>query len=254
MAYSWKYILDSSGEAADGRFGKSYYIHDSKHINDDDSLQVMAYPTTNECNGRDDLNIGGHTIRAYYVICVWGDTEYAFAFITRGYPLGSEAQNRYQRNENGQTYGTFLQAGGLSGELPDLIAVEASNGKMGYITREDYYRSSRPAGSREEAVAIMESQQENAAAAFCEYVWVNTGIRVDQSRVSALLGNSGSWWNGWSALTEQQQAAFVSVLPEGFRSSGLAQSAYSYAMGANNVNIPVYAVDGVTVIGELIVK
>ena len=164
-----------------------------------------------------------------------------------------ENPNVILMNDNGQSYGTFAAAGGLGGDLPDLISVQATNGEFGYITREDFHSSSREAHSPAEAMEIMTGYQRNTADGFCEYVLADTGVGIDRDAFYDLLGELGCWWNGWAELTAQQQAAVVSMLPEGHQSTVLASAAYSNAIKSNDVKIPVYAQDGTTVIGEFIV-
>ena len=159
----------------------------------------------------------------------------------------------FSTNDTGETYGTVSQAGGLSGDLPDLIAARATNGECGYITREDYFWSSGNAGTREEALALMIGYQQNAAIAFCEYIQARTGVMLDVNYVYDLMGDVGCWCNGWRELTEQQRASFIDLLPEEYKTPELAHQAYNAAMRANDVSIPVYARDGVTIIGEFIV-
>ena len=42
-----------------------------------------------------------------------------------------ETQTQFSVNENGQTYGTILEAG-CDGVMPELVEVEATNGLQGY--------------------------------------------------------------------------------------------------------------------------
>ena len=160
-------------------------------------------------------------------------------------------------NERGQTYGTFFDAGGLNGNLPDLIAVVASNGEDGYITRSDFLESSRSPRNPDEAVSFMEEYRRAAINAFCAVVELETGYPVDRRALNILFdeieGTSGIHCR-WERLPVQQRDALTNILPEGFRTPQLAEDAYHAALIASAVSIPVYAVDGVTIIGEFIVN
>lgn len=55
-------------------------------------------------------------------------------------------------NEKGQTYGSNL-ANTEYGNEPDLILVEADNGKSGYVYKDDFYDTANQPKNPEEAVA-----------------------------------------------------------------------------------------------------
>ena len=59
-------------------------------------------------------------------------------------------------NEKGQTYGSNL-ANTEYGNEPDLILVEADNGKSGYVYKDDFYDTANQPKNPEEAVAYMEN-------------------------------------------------------------------------------------------------
>jgi hypothetical protein len=176
---------------------------------------------------------------------------------------GSEApkdvgkqESAYPTNENNQTYGTLVDAESI-GELPDLILADTTDGQTGYIYRTDYIETSRAAENPEEAEAIMNGYQQGAVKAFQECVIRNTGEGVDDKEFDALLTKiytTSGFGRNWDNLTKDQQEAMINLLPEKYRSSELAQQAYGEAIGANDVRVPVYKLDGKTVIGELIAQ
>jgi hypothetical protein len=58
----------------------------------------------------------------------------------------------------------------------------------------------------------------------------------------------------WFMLTEEEQSAVISILPEEYRSAELAEKAWEAGIGANDYCIPVYAEDGETIIGEMWIR
>lgn len=183
-------------------------------------------------------------------------TVYAFHSEKEATVVADSNMVAYPVNDRGLTYGTLVDAEAV-GELPDLILAVATNGETGYIYRADYIESSRAANNREEAEAIMREYEQGAVKAFREYALHNAGIELDPE-ADTLIGEIIFRTNGielsWDNLSEQQQAAVFSLFPEDTRTPELVQAAYAAAIGANDVSVPVYALDGETVIGELIVK
>jgi hypothetical protein len=161
----------------------------------------------------------------------------------------------YPTNDSGQTYGTFAEAGGLNGDLPDLILVVATNGETGYITKESFIITSRAASNPAEADIIMGEYRQNSARAFCDYVYQESGIEIDSNELLGLLeiGVDIGLGNPWTSLAEHQKITVVNLLPEGYQSTDFAQKAWDFAARANSITIPVYANDGITIIGEFIV-
>lgn len=62
-------------------------------------------------------------------------------------------------NDAGQTYGSDLRVESFE-DTPDLVAVVATNGREGYVLREDLYEE--PPASPEEALALNEAKRESA--------------------------------------------------------------------------------------------
>lgn len=169
---------------------------------------------------------------------------------------GDIAITAYPVNANQQTYGTFADAKSI-GVLPDLIRAEATNGQTGYIYQTDYISSSRQAKNPEEARAIMEEYQQNEDRAFTEYILENVGISVNAKNLDDLIAdinNTSGIECDWTGLAVNQQTALVDLLPESSRSTDIVREAYDKAVEANYVSVPVYALDGTTVIGEMIVQ
>jgi len=159
-------------------------------------------------------------------------------------------------NENGQTYGPAYE-GFYSDNVPDLIAAEASNGRSGYIYYTDFLSSSRPADNPAHAAQLMNEYQQKSVNAFCDYVYSETGIRVNADAFDKLFGENNrsvGFNHRWDFLSEQQQLDIINLLPEGYRTAELAQAAYTAAQTANYTSIPVYESDGITIIGEMIIQ
>jgi hypothetical protein len=159
-------------------------------------------------------------------------------------------------NENGQTYGPAYE--GLYGDnVPDLIAAEASNGRSGYIYYTDFLSSSRSASNPAHAAQLMNEYQQKSVNAFCDYVYRETGIRVNADAFDRLFEEnnySAGFNHSWDRLSEQQQQSIINLLPEGYRTAELAQAAYTAAQTANYTSIPVYESDGITIVGEMIIQ
>ena len=176
--------------------------------------------------------------------------------ISQGGPSSLLPDGSYPTNDKGLTYGTLFDYW-ATGILPDLIEVMASNGQFGYITGVDYVMSLRETSSPQAAEAQMEAQREGAVQAFCECVQANTGSEVDAVAFRELLDqiyDYGCVESPWVLMSEENIASLVSLLPEGFRTLELAQQAWESANAANDIVIPVYALDGVTYIGDFVVE
>ena len=162
----------------------------------------------------------------------------------------------YKVNEYGQTYGSLDDSPSWN-HLPDLIVVLATNGRVGYITKEDFLASQRMAEDPEHALRIMDEYYLNAATGFADYVLCHTGAQVDIGAAKILFKRINSFDRGaydFYALSPENQAALLRLLPDDpFRAEAVAASAYEAALQANNTILPVYDVDGHTIIGEFIV-
>jgi len=173
-------------------------------------------------------------------------------------PVSEEAAplTAYPVNASGQTYGTFVDAEAI-GELPDLILAEATNGQTGCIYKTDFIRTSRQASNPQEAAAFMKEYRQANVTAFNDYLQKKTGSKVDASAISAVfddMDSAGYFGCDWASLTSDQQTAITNLLPVNNRSVDIAKGAYAAATQANYVSVPVYALDGQTAIGELIVQ
>ena len=166
-------------------------------------------------------------------------------------------------NENNQTYGSLADWNG--GDPPDLISARATNGVRGYISSEQLFSIKPSLGwDLEDILAYWDNYYYNAALAFVDYIRVRIGVELDVADVkaalydashfidddgnSAVLGNPNIDW--LERVNPAGRAAILALLPESFQVEKLAQGALDAAWAADDVLIPVYAEDGVTVIGE----
>ena len=174
----------------------------------------------------------------------------AYALSTR-----QKANSVYPTNSKGQTYGSPADAN-TNDEIPDLMAAQATNGELGYLDYDEYREATRPASSREEALEIMSEYEMNAWLSFKDCVYRNTGSEVEPEGYDVLVDvmYRGRMMRRWYRLDDDEQLRIIEILPEGYRTSELAEEAWYSALTANSVSIPVYDKDGETIIGEFIIQ
>ena len=155
---------------------------------------------------------------------------------------------KYASNDAGMTYGSALEAPTLADE-PDLISAIATNGKQGYVLKEDLRKAERAASTPDEAMAMMAERERAQEMAFAEALDENGAkksvvtLAADADKgVFAQLKQSG---NLNAAMADMAIGYGVST--------EAVEKAFDTAMAATSVAIPVYDKDGVTVIGEYVV-
>jgi hypothetical protein len=183
--------------------------------------------------------------------------------------VGAEPVVEYETNEVGLTYGSGLDVV-APGTEPDMILALATNGVEGYVyvTDLDYAMQPYAPKNPEEAGLLMQNEWMPAAFVFAESVKEQTGAAPAVEEVAAALQSAfGSADEATSflaaagegvsfdGLADSKQALFLQFLPApGTKASyEVAQIALEKACTANDKTIPVYEVDGTTVIGEFIV-
>ena len=159
----------------------------------------------------------------------------------------------YPTNDRGQTYGSLAEAE-LEGELPDLISVMFVSGEYGYVYREDWEAYSRQNITKGKGEELNEEDHDLCVIAFCEFYREVTGQGANYQAFDTVLfeieRSTGS--NApWVALTERQQIAVMELFPTEYQSREIAKQAYDTAMIGKIVLVPVYALDGETVIGDI---
>lgn len=65
----------------------------------------------------------------------------------------------FKTNDNGETYGTYIDKGDGEWEEPDLMAVIGVNDVEGYVKKVDLYDEENQPNNPEEAIAYMEKRK-----------------------------------------------------------------------------------------------
>ncbi|GAA0106692.1 hypothetical protein UT300013_33160 [Paraclostridium sordellii] len=65
----------------------------------------------------------------------------------------------FKTNDNGETYGTYIDKGDGEWEEPDLMAVVGVNDVEGYVKKVDLYDEENQPNNPEEAIAYMEERE-----------------------------------------------------------------------------------------------
>ncbi|CEQ17413.1 hypothetical protein [Paraclostridium sordellii] len=65
----------------------------------------------------------------------------------------------FKTNDNGETYGTYIDKGDGEYEEPDLMAVVGVNDVEGYVKKVDLYDEENQPNNPEEAIAYMEKRE-----------------------------------------------------------------------------------------------
>ena len=165
----------------------------------------------------------------------------------------AELDSLYPVNNRGQTYGSFQDADSI-GVLPELISVTATNGVHGYIYRDDYLVHDNEYVSKQENQARMDKLREASIKALCDFFFTTTATKADDTVVNAAydIVTKDCMNPNWEQLTDQQKEALVELFPEKYRSQEVAQNALEAAMSVYTGAIPVYDIDGETIIGEFL--
>jgi len=157
-------------------------------------------------------------------------------------------------NSNGLSYGSAVDVR-FPSEEPDLILAQATNGQEGYVYKTDRdIAEGLPPESPEAAVALMRERAENSADAFIHSIKEQSKIDLSESRaelIEVFLGLQGAC-APFDVLPVESQALFLKALPVNI-STDIVAIAWDEARAVNYRIIPVYKVDGKTVIGELII-
>ena len=169
----------------------------------------------------------------------------------------------YPKNADGLSYGSMSDAQSADA-VPDLIAVVATNGQEGYVYKTDYNAAMQVGMARnpDHAVWLMAQRSERIANAFVDSIESQTG--PSQSTISlenerADLGNvildldTQSGDISFEELSTNDQANIISDLPDGIDQS-IVDNAWAKANKVDDQVLPVYSLDGKTIIGEFIIE
>jgi len=159
----------------------------------------------------------------------------------------AEEGNDYDTNDMGLSYGSAADAISPEHE-PDLIRVAATNGEIGYVYKMDLDAAERAATTLEEADQIMEEFFDTMSDPFHEALDELIDDPINQDVAEDLL------FEMFDSGIEEAAESLAENTDLSEQSAELALSeAYMEAMLESGTSIPVYAVDGQTVIGEFIV-
>lgn len=152
----------------------------------------------------------------------------------------------YAVNSDGKTFGSASLASSYENE-PDMILVQATNGKEGFVKKEDLHAAEGMASTPSEAVAMQVDREQRIE-------------RVLDSELDALMSEG--------SISEQTADGFTAQVDRALSTDGLADAsdieqllatlvdnpdlerAYHDALSSVETCIPVYDADGTTVIGE----
>lgn len=162
----------------------------------------------------------------------------------------ADAASRAEENEAGMTYGSASMFD--YEEEPDLILVVATNGKEGYVKREDLHAAEAPAANPEEAVQLMQARNDELSNALAQELNTMTGqssiTAADASAMIAAMSETPDPAQSIEHLsTTNSQFTELSITGEQFA------EALSNAQTSLARSIPVYEQDGTTVIGTFLV-
>ncbi|WP_286142891.1 hypothetical protein [Adlercreutzia caecimuris] len=171
--------------------------------------------------------------------------------------LRSECVYPFKTNELGMTYGTLDDA--PDGQEPDLILARATNGRSGFISKKEWDEASAadaPAGELRTAQAELESAAAKmlkdeidedlqgaeisleGAAGIIDAMHVGDAPEIDYDAIAEEAARHVEPLEG--ELTQQDTTLTAEIV----------EDAYLDVVEATTVYIPVYDVDGRTVIGE----
>jgi len=140
------------------------------------------------------------------------------------------------------------------GEEPDLIAAQATNGKQGYINKEDLFKIDRHAANLTEANQIMKTYNAKASKAFADSLSKKASLKVRASSEKAQKAyeESMAYEQGKKTKSNFEEVANEIESDLGIDYNITERSldeALLAAQEANAVTIPVYELDGKTQIG-----
>ena len=189
-----------------------------------------------------------------------------FLFTMATQSQGAYATSPYKINSNGQTYGTIEDVP-KDGEMPELLAAETTDGKIGYVYWEELDGASPSAKNPDDAIRMMEERAYRNAKPFCDYLSEELEVAIETDSESAKKAYDAAFEyvttrgsEGEPILdsrvgkkrTSELLRIDESLLPDGDELLDLLSSAISKAHDEFYVEIPVYLEDGKTQIGVCI--
>jgi hypothetical protein len=177
------------------------------------------------------------------------------------------APTDFATNAAGQTYGSAMGASGRDDE-PDLIRVQATNGKEGYVLKDDLYGGDAEPATPEEAVAYQAARDTAAVQAAYAVVDQELGTSTDVTGIDTAaasevvmdvrtaLATGTLATDGSQLLRDLLATGNGGATPPGVvepQGQGLTDLLTEVVLDADRATVrtvPVYADDGVTLVGE----
>lgn len=157
----------------------------------------------------------------------------------------NEATGIFKIGEDGKSFGTSSMFD--YGSEPDFIKAVASNGKEGYVKKEDLLEAEHQAATPEEAVELTRQHNEQLAIAFTRELEEMSGVAEIESSVTNEILESKMALNPEKPAAEYLASSGVEL------TDAQIDQALAEAMVSISTSIPVYDADGKTVIGEFLV-
>lgn len=162
----------------------------------------------------------------------------------------ADAASRSEVNSKGMTFGSASMFD--YEEEPNLILVVATNGKEGYVKRDELHAAEAPAANPEEAVQLMETRNDELSNALARELNAITGqsnvTAAEASAMIAIMSETPDPTHSIEQLSATNtQFMELSITEEQF-ADALDNARTSLAR-----SIPVYEQDGTTVIGTFLV-
>lgn len=164
------------------------------------------------------------------------------------------SEPEYKKNSDGLTYGTVIEASPW-GEMPDLVAVMATNGEVGYVYWSVIENTPPPPANPEEAERYMNDKIARDSVLLVEFLAEDLDVEVNTGAVNALLAyeSAEAYMVGqrtapgvmWTVDEEARISLAESLnidaadLPEGIELRGLLTRVFSRVQNENFVEIPV---------------
>lgn len=201
-------------------------------------------------------------VGAALAVAVGCGVSYAVENAGEGYDEAKPAIE-YETNGMGLTYGTCASAPAYD-DMPDLVLVVATNGQEGYVYREALEEAEGGFVEQpEELLARTQEQDEVFVEAFTESLQAD-GHDVSQEMIEGFVDEARFGAGVDCAATEladkiEANAAATAGDAQTYAASGAEEidrdieDALALALQASGTVLPVYDVDGETVIGEFLV-
>lgn len=176
---------------------------------------------------------------------------------------GQEAAISYESNEAGQTFGSCADVASYD-DMPDLVLVVATNGKEGYVYRDALEEAEGGSAKQLESLATRTQEQDRAFSEALMKSLEESGYQINQEMVEDFIEESRFGAGSDCAMVDLVEGigrtdgvdTASSAVRSGSDAEGIerdVEEALAEALRASGEVVPVYDVDGTTVIGEFLV-